>query len=67
MRVAQHLLYPLSVAENYTIDHHYEGLEKRHITECPCDAHDRLIGNVGDTSFGKSYCLYIFTQICLEI
>ncbi|XP_063419474.1 uncharacterized protein LOC134702683 [Mytilus trossulus] len=51
VRVAQHLLLPLTVADSYTIDDYYDGLKKI-LPQCPCKTGERINGSLGDTSFG---------------
>lgn len=51
VRIAQHLLYPLSTVESYIIDDNYKALDK-YASKCPCKAGHSLDGTLGDTSFG---------------
>lgn len=51
MKLAQHLLSPLSVPRSYTIDYYpCIDLEKE---ICPCKEQDKLVGKKGETAFGK--------------
>jgi len=57
IQVAQHLLSPLAIGSQYTLDNHYK---KNNLTKkigqgeylCPCSKKDTLEGSFGDTSFG---------------
>lgn len=50
--LAQHLLGPLSIIGQYTIDNKHQGLIGN-FEKCPCNEKDRIVGELGNTSYGN--------------
>ena len=57
VKIAQHLLSKLAVSNTYTVAPYSTTKELKDEPLCLCRDRDKLVGNIGDTSYGMFFLL----------